>query len=213
MASIRCAAKTAAGKKCKKNAIEGSQFCNIHDRILNRGEVDAADVLDLDSTSDGNETCDVKEDTTVMEEDDKVSSPHKKNVSQISDDSQTMNLEVLNERIQYLKLELKRLELLKKNLTTNGKVMTKAKWLFYHEHKANPQLLEDVRNKLRIAGLYMTRQVKINGDTIDKEIIPYTIIKCYTDNAFNGLIGASKASYITKAREMLSLNIVIPSDK
>lgn len=214
----KCQARTAGGtgKKCRNNAINDSQYCSVHHRIYHDGEAEhnvlaeefeqAANAIALEYANAENpheNTHEVHE--LHVHEEVMAEEPMQAPATVESD------LELITKRIASMKLEVRRLEKVKKSFENSGKILTKAKWVFYHENKANPQLLEDVRGKLKSAGLYMTRPIKVNGQVVMKECIPYVIIKGYTDNAFNGMDDQRKAPYIAKARSILDKTLEIPS--
>lgn len=100
-------------------------------------------------------------------------------------------------QIATLKAHLKQLHQLQRS---QGRVFTKAKLMFYHDHKTNPQLLGDIREKLLAGGLLFTRTVASKGVVVTKEKIPYTLVREYTDNTFMTLItDAERMVYLDRA--------------
>ena len=197
----RCAAHTngGSGKKCKKQAICNSKYCYIHHQA-NKEAVDTVENMENDNYFEGY----LAEDS-VTEEEILVNEPLQ--ITSFQDD-----LDFVTKRIVSLKLEVKRLQKVKESIEKFGRVLTKAKWIFYHENKSNPEVLEDVRSRLKMAGLYSTLPMQVNGQTIMKENIPHVIIKTYTDNAFNSMDDMSKAPFIAQAVSSLNISLEMSLD-
>lgn len=104
-------------------------------------------------------------------------------------------IEMMKTKIKEMKEELKMLKTIKKS--QNTKIQTKAKWLFYHAHKGNESIQEEITKKLVASGLAVAYKNK-------KEImIPYMMIKQYTDNVYMQLSEEAKKPYMEEARELL----------
>lgn len=88
----------------------------------------------------------------------------------------------------------------KRNMTPAG-ANVKARWIFYQEHKNDEDIVASVRGGLIKGNMLVKKTQVINGMTIEKEIIPYTLIKIATDMKYDNLAQEEKESYILEAYE------------
>jgi len=102
----------------------------------------------------------------------------------------------INTRIAAMKEEIASLKKIKRGLGNKNKVLNKAKLLFYHEHKKDAAILNNLRGALRSSNLYLVKK--------DKEIIPWTFVKACTDELFSKLSKDDQEAYIQLAQEALS---------
>lgn len=93
-------------------------------------------------------------------------------------------------RIRELTSELQAIKLARKQLLHVAHVVRKAQSVYYHEHKARTDILTEVTERLTRGGLYVER----NG----KPIIPWRIVREYTDREFDALSLHAKKKYFAK---------------
>lgn len=89
----------------------------------------------------------------------------------------------------------------KKRAMTPAGAMVKARWIFYNEHKTDVDILEAVRGGLIKGSMLVKKTQVVNGVTIEKEIIPYTLVKIATDMKFEKLSQDDMEAYILEAYE------------
>lgn len=70
-------------------------------------------------------------------------------------------------------------------------VENKARWMFYQSKKKDETILADLRMSLKKGNLYVVKG--------KKEVLPYTLIKEYTDRMYDALDASIKAEWIAKA--------------
>lgn len=104
-------------------------------------------------------------------------------------------IELVKSKIRDLKEELKMLRNIKKS--QNTKILTKARWLFYHENKGNKEMRTEITGKLVASSLAFTYK---NSTEIK---IPYMLIKAYTDNVFYRMSEDDRKPYVEEARELI----------
>lgn len=186
----RCTATTRAGKRCKHNQADGSLFCVTHKNMKDGQAGDGWEGID-DILAD---TFDLSGDEIVETSDATISLNLVNNPQQpvLVEPQQTseFNLDAMLEEVTMKLEQLNKVKKLLKN--ASAEVETKAKLMFYHANKTNPDLMNELRTKLKTCGLYLVKN--------NKEIIPYTFVKEYTDNAFNAMNPVDKKPYYDRVR-------------
>ena len=104
-------------------------------------------------------------------------------------------IELVKAKLKDLKEELKMLRTIKKS--QHNKILTKARWLFYHANKGNKEMRTEITEKLVSTGLAVTYK---NSSDIK---IPYMLIKAYTDAVFYKMSEEYKQPFMEEAREMI----------
>jgi hypothetical protein len=89
----------------------------------------------------------------------------------------------------------------KKRAMTPAGATVSARWIFYNEHKTDADILEAVRGGLILGKMLVKKTQVVNGVTIEKEHIPYTLVKVATDMKFDKLSQEDKESYLLDAYE------------
>lgn len=166
-----CTAITKKGLPCRKLAMVNSTFCKLH--------------TSSETSNDNN---------IVMMESDEINT--------MSDDISTIDYKIAASRAIIALEQAKIKDLMKiRKLYEQGdkKVITKAKSMFYHENKTNPDMILEIVDRLKNAGLYTTKKIK-GRDIPD---VPYQLIRKYTDNVFDKLEGDKKELYMIPARAFL----------
>jgi len=185
----RCTATARTGKRCKHNQVDGSLFCTAHKKMNENN--------DVATTGDGWEGID----ELLSEAFDDVP-----DVVETSDATISLNMIApppiqqtpvptlnIDDMLEEITLKMEKLNKVKRILkTANSEVDSKAKWMFYHTNKTNPDLVGDIRTKLQSCGLYLIKN--------NKEVLPYRFVKEYTDNSFNAMPQQEKEAYYNKAR-------------
>jgi hypothetical protein len=86
-------------------------------------------------------------------------------------------------------------------LKDEGKVLTKARTMFYHDNKDNPAMLADICGRLQQCGLYASKMIKKkDGTVVEKPLIPFVFIRKYTDAVFATMEAEAKERYLNSAR-------------
>lgn len=98
----------------------------------------------------------------------------------------------IDAQIAMAKLHLKELIQKRKTFVNTKGILRKAKSIYYHENKERPEIIKDVTGRLETAGLYV---VKASG----KPMIPWRIIREYTDREFDLLDTKDKRDYVAGA--------------
>jgi hypothetical protein len=137
--------------------------------------------------------------------------------SQVSQDATSEVLSGLLEKITHLEAELKRTTARnsgatkppvakataqtgkKKRVMTPAGATVSARWIFYNEHKTDADILASVRGGLIKGNLLVKKTQVVDGVTIEKEHIPYTLVKVATDMKFDQLSQEDKESYLLEA--------------
>lgn len=144
------------------------------------------------------------------------SAPH----SHTSQDATNEVLSKLLDKISLLEAEINKAKILsqskpkpnvaKAKLSTEGKkkrAMTpagaavSARWIFYNEHKTDADILATVRGGLMKGNMLVKKTQIVNGVTIEKEVIPYTLVKIATDMKYEQLSQEEMESYLLEAYE------------
>ena len=94
----------------------------------------------------------------------------------------------IDARIAMLKMELR--EQNQKRKSAKG-FLRKAKSIYYHENKTRSDILKDVKERLEKAGLYIISS--------GKPVIPWRIIREYTDREFDLLSTEVMRKYLIAA--------------
>jgi hypothetical protein len=179
-----CIAKKKDGHRCSKRAVNGN-FCAIHAKKAD------VDVVSPDEAETSHRPSSSKVVTT--------STP-----SSTTTTTRITTSEI-DDKIASLKLEINRLKKVKKNIGNEGKIITKAKWVFYNYFKNSTIVLDEMRNRLKAGGLYITKQhVSKDGIITEKEVIPWILVKKYTDAQFDNLSVDDKHNYILEAEHIIS---------
>ncbi len=88
----------------------------------------------------------------------------------------------------------------KRNMTPAG-ANRSARWIFYNEHKTDADILASVRGGLIKGNMLVKKAAVISGVVVEKEIIPYTLVKVATDMKFDKLTAEEQEAYILEAYE------------
>lgn len=88
----------------------------------------------------------------------------------------------------------------KRNMTPAG-ANRSARWIFYNEHKTDADILASVRGGLIKGNMLVKKATVISGVVVEKEVIPYTLVKVATDMKFDKLTAEEQESYILEAYE------------
>jgi hypothetical protein len=216
---MHCCAKTNAGKTCKKNARDGSNYCSMHQAVVDdaAADVDAVDVAAVGHL-DGWEHEIIGE---IMEDcEDEEKDNHNQRILQLEQLVSSLRLD--NQRLQKdLVVSKSLLEETQSILQSEGqssgvqsykstqirapkpmtekRIWNRAKGLFYAENKAHPTVLDEGRKKLVAGGLYYTKPVHIRHMTVDVEMIPWQYLREYTDTMFQALSQDEKQRYFSMA--------------
>lgn len=86
----------------------------------------------------------------------------------------------------------------RRNMTPAG-ANRSARWIFYNEHKFDEDILNSVRGGLSAGNMLVKKTQVVNGVTIEKEHIPYTLVKIATDLKFDALTEQEQESYVLEA--------------
>lgn len=205
----RCGAMTSRGVRCKQVVDNAGDRCRYHLAVV----------------SEGNE----QESEHQHQSDGEVShshgpTSHGHSHSQVSQDVTSEVLSGLLEKISHLETELKKatarnsgatsskpkpsvpqakppVEGKKKRVMTSAGATVSARWIFYNEHKTDADVLATVRGGLIKGNMLVKKTQVVNGVTIEKEHIPYTLVKIATDMKFDQLSDQDKESYLLEAYE------------
>jgi len=84
---------------------------------------------------------------------------------------------------------------------TDKRALTSARWAYYREHKDDIAIIADIRNMLIASNkLTIKKSTNKDGETVEKEIIPYGLIKIETDKIFdNKLSNRQRTEWVNKA--------------
>lgn len=185
--STKCAATTAKGLPCKNKALDDSQFCRVHFKDAptlkiepiseNESDDDEVHSHSGPSTSTGNTRTNSTSITTTNTPN-MVSNPlyslHKKGND--------------NKKIR--------------NMTEKGAIQ-KAMMLYYHEHKKDSALIEDVKERLAKVGLLHNKTIRMHGVDIEVPDVPWLVIKLATDyNFIHHLSHNDRMKYINSAKQL-----------
>jgi hypothetical protein len=165
----RCAATTLAGKRCSKNATDNHEYCHVH--------------------------CKSKTITPFKELDSPMNSDAPMILIDPVDAIIDSEIDMVKAKLKDLKEELRMLKTIKKS--QSSKILTKARWLFYHENKGNKEMRTEITQKLVVGGLAFPKK-----NTMEVKI-PYLLIKEYTDKGFFQLSEESRKPYMDEAREII----------
>lgn len=202
----RCGAMTSRGVRCKQVVDNAGDRCRYHLAVV----------------SEGNE----QESEHQHQSDGEVShshgpTSHGHSHSQVSQDVTSEVLSGLLEKISHLETELKKatarnsgatsskpkpkakppVDGKKKRVMTSAGATVSARWIFYNEHKTDADVLATVRGGLIKGNMLVKKTQVVNGVTIEKEHIPYTLVKIATDMKFDQLSDQDKESYLLEAYE------------
>jgi hypothetical protein len=189
---MRCAATTASGLKCKKNAIEGHEHCAVHMKKT-KNETDVI-MMPVDEVQDKTEVVaePVENTPTKTVTETKIVEPV---IADIQQTKKTYTEDDVTELINRLeKLETK-LTVVKKEKAT--KVDTKAKLLFYHDVKRHEEVMAEVVRR----GIPMVERKKKEGVYF---AYAWQDIKRVTDAAFMNLSEEKRYWYIQMAKAMMA---------
>ena len=121
----------------------------------------------------------------------------------------SLSLADINVRMAALRLEADELTKMKAMFQPeNKKVLNKARAIFYHKQKTNPDLLADIRDKLRSVNLLITKSRIIGGAVVTTEVIPWRLVREYTDSAFDALPVPDRRRLLDAARTALCPGVV-----
>lgn len=84
---------------------------------------------------------------------------------------------------------------------TNEKAVEKAKFLFYHDHKKDADIIEAVRGGLEQGNMLVFRSKKVGDTVTHTPNLHWQLIKDATDLRFEALTTSDKDAYIRKAWE------------
>lgn len=191
----RCTATNRSGKRCKNNQLDGSLYCSTHKGLCEASAMD--DGLDLASLFD-DEVVETHAPDPVLvpvpaspqatESIQNIHVEHQQNVY-----NNIFQLHDIDAMIDEITAKLSKLNKVKRVISSaNAEIESKARWMFYHGNKHNPTLIGDLRTKLMSSGLYLIKN--------NKEVLPYSFVKEYTDNAFNALSMEERDKYYERAR-------------
>ena len=215
----RCTAKTNAGKRCKKDAINDTDYCHTHkdydERLLSTIDEDVAQVqaiqeevvesppppvnFVIEPMQVSNTTFDIPISFATSE------APSVSNVSNVSNISEDY-VKQLMDRISSLTIEnnmLRRNRAVshtrKRSVTLDTKTIEeKSMIMFYHDKKKDQGVITTVRNQLAERNMLFTRPKKVYGGVVEKEIIPWVYVKQCTDYMWNQLSEDQKNVYCNK---------------
>jgi hypothetical protein len=86
----------------------------------------------------------------------------------------------------------------KRNMTMLGADRS-ARWIFYQEHKNDDDIIAQVRGGLQNGNMLVKKTKIVDGVSIEKEFIPYTLVKMATDLLFDAMSDSDKDAYIIEA--------------
>lgn len=198
MVNPKCKATTLKGNPCKAAALNNSVYCKTHQHF---GDEDSDEHVNGGS---------------VMSSDHEMGSGSQAR-SQVTG---TMSDSIISETLDTLNEKIDKLEKLLQATATSSRAkgtksvkkgprkMTdktaniKARWIYYNELKDTPTVIEALAVPLRKVGMVPVKKTILDDGTIvEKEHIPYTLKKAYTDLQFDKLSDAKKNKYINKAWE------------
>jgi len=189
--ATRCIALIKSGSRCSHDTKDGCELCSVHLRHGTRYGTIHVPAVDP--------TADPTVDPTVDPTADPVLPLIKTRIAPPVIDS--AQVAALDSEIEALTALIKELKIQRKSLTNTSKITTKAKWLFYHDHKTSEDILSRIRPRLLAGGLAFSKTIKIKGMEITKEIIPWQYIKAATDEMFRAEISDEvRAAYFSRAR-------------
>lgn len=84
---------------------------------------------------------------------------------------------------------------------TNEKAVEKAKFLFYHDHKKDEEIINAVRGGLEQGHMLVFRTKKVGDTVMHTPNIHWQLVKDATDLKFEALADTDKDAYIRKAWE------------
>ena len=84
---------------------------------------------------------------------------------------------------------------------TNEKAVEKAKFLFYHDHKKDTDIIEAVRGGLELGHMLVFRPKKVGDTVTHAPNIHWQLVKDATDLQFETLTANDKDTYVRKAWE------------
>lgn len=200
MADNMCTCKTKKGLPCGNRALANASMCYVHTK-LGRGDYMASDIVS-EISQDGP---DVVANNNVGEPslDNDMDTDSTSDINTI-----TYHIAAAKAVIAFENAKIKKLmKLLNLHVREDARILTKAKSLFYHEHKKNSNMITDIVSRLQVAGLYTTKITKGKGAT-EIPAIPYQIIRRYTDDVFDKLDGVSQDKYIETARGLVKPPII-----
>lgn len=200
MVNPKCKATTVKGNPCKSAALSNSIYCNTHKNF--------GDEQSDEHVSDG----------LMMSSDNEMgtgSQTRSQVTGAMSDSTLCETLDTLNEKITKLEKLLQgtatSTRSKSKSTRSTNKVprkmtdktaMIKARWIYYNEFKDTETVVDAIAVPLRKVGMVPVKKMTLDdGTIIEKEQIPYTLKKAYTDIQFDKLTEAKKNKYIKMAWE------------
>lgn len=212
----RCGAVRANGQKCKQRVDNAGERCRYH-QATEVSHQPSGEEVELNTPTASEMSHDVENVENVVE-------------GPVNTDATSEVMNALLAKINLLEAELKKATALnrkpvataskptptpttvksapsssenvkkKRNMTPAG-ALQKARWIYYQEHKSDHDVLGIVRGGL-LKGEILARKVAIvNGTVVEKEVIPYTLVKIATDSKFDKLSQEEKEAYMLEAYE------------
>jgi uncharacterized small protein (DUF1192 family) len=115
-----------------------------------------------------------------------------------------MSVDAIDQRLAALKAEEKALKKQRKQLMNTKRYVTKARLLYYHARKTDDAVIKELRTRLVHVGLLMVRKVKVGRTTVDKEIIPWHMVKQACDILFDNEPADVKQQYMNQAKTIIN---------
>jgi hypothetical protein len=181
---MKCQAKTNTGRRCSKNAQDGTEYCAIH-----AGKVAADSAIVDENEMPENE---------MPEMDHEVSSVTNQtlntvHVHEVEEIVQRVSLNASAE-LQMQVLALKnQVEMMRQKLEQRRQKGAKrpedvARRAFYHKNRNSPEIIEEIKKRLTSVGMY-----------VPEKPVPWQLVRAATDSLFDALPAEQKSLYLAAA--------------
>jgi hypothetical protein len=214
---VKCNATCANGKPCNANAMMDCELCSSHYRQKLRNQVEKSN-----DTTSAQETSkvvnnDIPEKTTsistISSDSESVSMSHTPTASRSQSDTES-TLNAVSARIGNLENIVEKLIDIKKpttkkvsssepkaknvrNMTDKGALVS-AKWIYYQEHKTDPNL-DFIQDRLSQVQLLAKKSKIVDNKIVEVSVIPWQLVKIATDMMWESESANVKETYINLA--------------
>jgi hypothetical protein len=223
----RCTASTKSGTRCKLQVVENCKFCSVHMKAVadEQQVIRVEEDLNLKpSLEQPNRVVTVAAAAAADDEDDDMDLQQQTNknddayITQLINRIVSLELEVSNQKqtishmtqtpsnVSNPEVESKQKKIRKPRqyIWTNERIASKARWLFYHEHKKDNDILQAIYTRLAAAGVMYNVTVKVNGAMQEQPFLPWQYIKKTCDNMFDELPPEEKQTYMHQVVSMIN---------
>lgn len=217
----RCEGFTKNGDRCKRNAVKGSSFCYTHnhhneenDEVVNSPQSMTQSISQMPTLLYPPAPVRVQVPQPTFSNNSISANTHTQNHTQNTNNSNASlastssdiekRIENLEKLIENLTIVMSSKPKNKKGQITQEKVNIKARWLFYHDHKKDEDIILNIHNGLMNGNMLIYKSKNKNGITTNEPNINYLLIKDATDIKFNQLTEQEKDVYIRRALDAIN---------